>query len=164
MRQIFILVMLLLFCAPPSQADSPVWRVHKMLVKAGYPIDGVAGPKSIRVDCTHCTQQQMTEAYALAQAADWTVHPDPDINGFLIAVNNDAIVQQNPSLIFDMANMLTIFQADMTAMQQTEDPTILQSHWSLAKSTYGATWLTTPVQNMILGYATTYSIPLVASP
>ena len=82
--------------------------------------------------------------------------------GFLAAIQNDPMLTDNPGLIFQMAPIIAIFQADMQTLPITGSPAQLQSHWQSAISTYGATWLTTQVQNMILGYAQTYNIPLVA--
>ena len=79
---------------------------------------------------------------------------------FLFAIQNDPMVASNPTLLFNLAQLLALLTVDLQGMQATADPTILQAHWQAALSLYNNTWLNETVQTMILGYASTYSIPL----
>jgi hypothetical protein len=94
-----------------------------------------------------------------------TPPPQPNIAGFLGAVSVDPLTTTNNcTLKFQLAGILALFQTDMAF-----GPAALQADWINAIALYGpsgtqGTWLTTQVQSMLLGYALTYNIPLVASP
>ena len=89
--------------------------------------------------------------------------PLPAGLAFLFAIHGDSMVTGNPQLLFDLSQLLAIFQVDLDGIAATGDPTVLQAHWQAALSLYSSSWLTTDVQNMILGYATTYQISIVSS-
>ena len=89
--------------------------------------------------------------------------PQPNPVGFLVAVNNDNLTTANSyALAFQLSGLLAVMQADLQTMPAVGGPQILQAHWSAAVTNFGSSWLTSPVQQMILGYAQQYNIPLVA--
>jgi hypothetical protein len=109
------------------------------------------------------TSDQRAGAAAIVAAFPWGMNA-PNVIGFITAVNADPLsTANNQQLIFQMGSMLAIFQADMTG----SNIPALQGHWQSAIANYGpsgtqGTWLTTQVQTMLLGYANSYNIPLVA--
>ena len=87
----------------------------------------------------------------------------PDVIGFLMAVNSDSLITANNyALAFQLAGLLALMQADLQAIPVLGSAANLQAHWSAAVTNFGSSWLTSPVQQMILGYAQQYNIPLVA--
>lgn len=125
---------------------------------AGIPIDGVSGSgpsdPNLRVDCSQCTQTQSTQALSIAQnAANWT-HIARNLPAFIQAMRTDP--STTPALRQNLALILPQVQMDY------QNPAAMQQDWNDAVTTYGGTWLTPTVQNLILGYAATYHIPLTA--
>ena len=83
--------------------------------------------------------------------------PQPNPTGFLTAINSDPLTTANNfALVFQMSGLLAIFQADL----QAQNIPALQAHWAAAVASQS--YLTNAVQQMIIGYANTYYIPLVA--
>ena len=100
-----------------------------------------------------------TQAIYVAPPPPPASPPQPDVSGFLRALNDDPLVSANSyTLAFQMSGLLALFSADMSGLNLPA----AQDHWAAAKSNYGSTWLTEEVQAMILGYAVTFSIPLAA--
>jgi hypothetical protein len=138
---------------------------------AGIPIVGVEvangqapTASNVVIDfAPSATSGQQAEAAAIVAAFPWGMNP-PNVIGFITAVNSDPLsTANNQQLIFQMGSMLAIFQADMAG----SNIPALQGHWQSAIANYGpsgtqGTWLTTQVQAMLLGYANSYNIPLVA--
>jgi len=80
----------------------------------------------------------------------------PDLQDFILAVNSDPLVAGQPLLFQLASNLLPLLESDL----QMSNLTALEQHWVDAKAAFGATWLTAPVQAMLLGYAATYHIPI----
>ena len=143
--------------ALPALADDPMARNLNFLMSS-LPVVGLSGPApDPRIDCPTCTPAQMTQAQKLLANADWTVHSDPNPGGFLAAINTDPLFQANNyALAFQLSGLLALMQADLAA----NSAVALQAHWNGAVANFGSTWLTQPVQQMILNHAAEYNIPV----
>jgi hypothetical protein len=143
----------------------------------GIPVSGLSVPPGQTPSASNvtigflpsATADQQAQARAVISAFPWAMNT-PNVAGFILAVNADPLsTANNGVLIFQMAGMLAIFQADMS----TNNFMTLQGHWANAIKLYGAPsadmptggsqgqWLTTDVQTMLLGYANAFNIPLV---
>jgi len=122
----------------------------------GIPIDGVSGQGA---SCTIWYQASATtQQKATAEAAKLVFQAPamPDLQDFILAVNSDPLVAGQPLLFQLASNLLPLLESDL----QMSNLTALEQHWVDAKAAFGATWLTAPVQAMLLGYAATYHIPI----
>lgn len=83
----------------------------------------------------------------------------PDIEGFISKVTGD-------STIAGLSNAAEVRQGLAGLLPQLQffagNAAALQQCWADAKSVNGSTWLTSQVQAIVEGYASTYNVPLVA--
>lgn len=157
MKGAILALSVFLLTALPARAT--IGDCDKAIRAAGIPIDGISGDgptdPNLRVDCSQCTQAQATQALQMAQtASNWTPIVR-NLPAFIQAVRTDA--STTPQLRQNLALILPQVQMDYT------NPAAMRQDWSDAVTTYGGTWLTTSVQNMIIGYAQQYNIPLTSS-
>ena len=71
--------------------DNPTARFDAFLKEQGLPVAGVSGAgKDCRIDQGECTNEQLKQAIELAAAFDWSVKPEPDLEGFKLSVLESA--------------------------------------------------------------------------
>jgi hypothetical protein len=122
----------------------------------GIPIDGVSGQGASATIWYQAGATAQQIAFAEAAKLTFVVPATPDMAGFILAVNSDALVTANAALMFELAsNLLPLLESDLQL-----NPAVLQTHWNAAKTAFGGTWLTAQVQAMLLAYAATYNIPI----
>ena len=115
-----------------------------------------AGYNSQQLSCYQQDSANPGNAIYVAPPAPAPGPLQPNPTGFLTAINSDpAVTADNYALLFQMSPLLALFQADF----QAQNMPALQAHWAAAVASQP--YLTTAVQQMILGHATTYNIPLV---
>jgi len=122
--------------------------------KGGY--DGAEPPKDyIQIDAPPNYGRDKWNGLEWIPFAD----TQPNMAGFILAVNSDPMVVSNPELLFALASLMPVIQSDL-AFLASLGVNFLPGHWQNALLAFGQTWLSDEVQAMLLGHAATYRIPI----
>ena len=86
--------------------------------------------------------------------------PQPDVNGFIQAINGDATIKAQPRALVTLSTLIPMIESDLNVISRG-GTNYLPVHFADVVSMYSSDWLTPTIQQLLAAYAAQFHIPLV---